>query len=196
MNAINVVTYVMPKDTSKTCSFFASIVSSPSTLIFLSPKAYEHIKSKTIPRVYFSLEPLYTDGLVCLEKFLLPAFPHKCEKDLPKSVIIIFLEDEKTVPTPETSLISANSISSMVNDILWLPSSIFIMTGSAYKRIMESANLISSYCNRYRVLTEDGYISLKSFNGGLNYLVEEIDFANFKKNFSIQNIPKTLHFIV
>ena len=157
-------------------------------------------------RVYLSLMPIYSGDFFYLETIFSKSVKHQYADALPNNIVIIALQGEKIYTKPSVVALTPWPDDCPVNCIMEhypeFQNAIFILTNCAYQRLIPQATLMSNYENSYRLTWHSdevymgGSICLKKFDNDCNYLIENMNFPFFQKNYSISGLPSVIYFIV
>ena len=153
----------------------------------------------------FSFIHMYSGEWVYLENFFSDTMYCDSIFGLPKEIKFVCVENEFLFKEIKTFIISSNDdenpLTGIIDNYDSFKNSLLILTDSSFKKLSMSTNLVSRHKGIYRLSWNSdhsypgGSITLKSFNNGGYYLLENMDFAFFQKNFDVKSFPNAVFFI-
>ena len=168
-------------------------------------KNFLHYAPNTNTRVYFSLMPMYNGEWFYLESLSFGKVNHSKKPNIPKEIVFVTLDNEFPKSTINVEILETpfteNPVNCIMKDSKKFENSILFLTEDAFLTLGRTTNLVSKHKCFYRLewYSDESYpgglITLKMFNNGSSYLIENMQFPFFNKAFSINGLPNSVFFI-
>lgn len=227
-NHIKVRFYKIAKGENFNQINFQKLHISDSTIILLSRNCYTNIciedhyversTSSTNKFVlqnnnYFStssisIKPVYATYWYLVTNIFYDEFNYCFNGEFTDEILFIYYEDEIEEKDVLTLFILTSQNENPVDFIMQrspeFTNSIFFLTKTAYSRLKNTTNTISSYKGIERLTWEldddfnymGGHIMLNSMSDGNLYFIENMNFSTFTKTFYVKGLPDTIYFIL
>jgi len=215
----------LPPGTYYLENFIKKLKLKNDTMVFLSENCYSWLKANSTcmeqptAKVFMQhdtkdnskafIETINVDSSNCsfLKSFLSSTYHYEYTNGIPKKILILLLDNEKNNFHYDifVSVLEPDKNESPVECIIDQPAlfenSIVFLNSTSYKRLKRNSNTISNIYNFERLIWEPderypgGDIMLNCLNLGNLYVICNMSFSFFTKNFSFSSSPKAIYFI-
>lgn len=215
---------VLPKKISTLKDFVKTLNLSNDIMVFLSENCYSWLKKNSTyinnspSKVFIQygpsnkrnyIETINIDSSNCsfLKSIFCCNYQYEYSNGIPRKIIMIILENEiksfsseisaYVITTPDAE----NPVNCIINDSSLFDDSIVFLNSKSYHNLKKNTNTISNNYSFERLTwTPDdtypgGSIMLDCLNYGSLYMICNMDFPFFSKDFCFDKVPKKIIFI-
>jgi len=216
---------VLPTKTTNLADFIKELNVQSDTMVFLSENCYSHLKNNSVyidqknakvfrqhdsqnnTKAYIETKNIDSSNCSFLRNIFTNDYIYEYSNGIPSSITMIILEDEidDFNPSIAASIIECDKDDSPVNCIINNPSkfedSIVFLSSSGHEKLKKLTNTVSNvYAIERLVWNADnnypgGNILLNCLNPDSLYIICNMNFPFFTKNFGFNSIPKAIYFI-
>ena len=155
---------------------------------------------------FASIRPIHATDWYLMKDFSFEHNHFHFNADIPTEIVFIYYENEFKDKDVKAFFLtggeSENPISIIMEDVPQFKNSMFFLTHDSYLNLIKNTSTLSSYKGITRLMwvPDQEYsgcsIMLNSINDKSLYFIENINFADFSKIFSVNGLPDTLYFII
>lgn len=155
---------------------------------------------------FASIRPIHATDWYLMKDFSFERNHFHFNADIPTEIVFIYYENEFKDKDAKAFFLtggeSENPISIIMEDVPQFKNSMFFLTHDSYLNLIKNTSTLSSYKGITRLIwaPDQEYsgcsIMLNSINDKSLYFIENMNFADFSKIFSVSGLPDTLYFII
>lgn len=155
---------------------------------------------------FASIRPIHATDWYLMKDFSFERNHFHFNSDIPTEIVFIYYENEFKDKDVKAFFLtggeSENPISIIMEDVPQFKNSMFFLTHDSYLNLIKNTSTLSSYKGITRLMWASdqeysgGSIMLNSINDKSLYFIENMNFADFSKIFSVSGLPDTIYFII
>ena len=155
---------------------------------------------------FASIRPIHATDWYLMKDFSFERNHFHFNSDIPTEIVFIYYENEFKDKDVKAFFLtggeSENPISIIMEDVPQFKNSMFFLTHDSYLNLIQNTSTLSSYKGITRLMWapdqeySGGSIMLNSINDKSLYFIENMNFADFSKIFSVSGLPDTIYFII